>query len=220
MKLRLVLATFILALGFGAYASLHPGVSLAESRIARGKSTPIATQATYTIDPQHAGIYFEIMHLGLSKITGRFNKFSGKIREDAKDLTNSSVEFTAQVDSVDTAIAARDKHLCAADFFEVAKYPELTFKSTKVEKAKEGYVVTGDLTIKGKTKTVSIPFKHFGPLKLAVGDMSTRIGVIAEPITMKRSDFGVGGAFKLPDGTEGASDEVTVRISFEGILDK
>jgi len=80
--------------------------------------------------------------------------------------------------------------------------------------------VTGDLTIKGKTTSVAVPFKHYGPLKLTVGDMATRIGIVAEPITLKRSDFGVGSQFKLPDGTEGASDEVTVRISLEAILDK
>ena len=145
---------------------------------------------------------------------------SGKLIEDPKDLTKSSVEFTAQVDSIDTAIEARDTHLKASDFFDAAKYPTLKFRSTKVEKKGSGYVVTGDLTIKDKTKSISIPFKHYGPLKMTVGDMSTRVGVVADPIVLKRSDFGVGGDFKLPDGTEGASDKVTVQISFEAILDK
>ena len=220
MKPKLLILPILAAAGFAALAALHPGVSYAGPRVAGLRPTPLAKQAGYTIDPQHAGIYFEITHLGLSKVTGRFNKFSGKVVEDSSDLTRSSVEFTAQVDSIDTAIAARDNHLKNADFFEVSKYPELTFKSTKVAKSKDGYVVTGDLTMKGKTRSVSIPFKHYGPLTLPVGDKSTRIGVIAEPITLKRSDFGVGGDFKMPDGTIGASDEVTVRISFEAILDK
>lgn len=220
MKSRITLIPIALAAGFAAYLALHPGVAYTEPRIDAGKPTTFARQASYSIDAMHAGIYFEITHLGLSKVSGRFNKFSGKIVEDENDLTNSSVEFTAQVDSVDTAVAARDTHLRTADFFEVAKYPEMTFKSTKVAKEKDGYVVTGDLTIKGKTRSVSIPFKHYGPLTLTVGDKATRIGIVAEPITLKRSDFGVGNQFKLPDGTEGASDAVTVRISLEATLDK
>jgi polyisoprenoid-binding protein YceI len=210
----------VLIAGFGAYVAVHPGISYAEPRMASSKTTPFAQQAGYTIDPMHTSIYFEITHMGLSKVHGRINKFSGKIQEDEKDLTKSSVEFTAQVDSIDTAVAARDTHLKSPDFFEVAKYPELTFKSTNIAKSKYGYILNGDLTIKGKTKSVSIPFKHHGPLALTVGDKSTRIGVIAEPITLKRSDFGVGNDFKLPDGTIGVSDELTVRISLEATLDK
>src|SRR5262249_39622051 len=150
------------------------------------KTTRLADLANYTIDPQHTSIYFEITHMGISRVHGRFNKFSGKIHEDAADLTKSSVEFATQIDSVDTAVAARDTHLKSPDFFDVAKYPELSFKSTKIEKSKDGYVVTGDLTIKDKTKSISIPFRHYGPVTLTVGDKSTRVGVIAEPITLKR----------------------------------
>ncbi len=221
MKIKIILPSIAIAAGFAAYVALHPGVSLAAPRMASGAPTRIAAQASYSIDPMHAGIYFEINHLGLSKITGRFNKFSGKIHEDEKDLTKSSVEFTAQVDSIDTAIAPRDNHLRTADFFEVAKYPELTFKSTKVSRKRGGYVVTGDLTIKGKTKSVSIPFKHYGPYAMkSPPGQPTRIGVIAEPVTLKRSDFGVGSTQPLPDGTMGLSDELTVRISLEATLDK
>jgi polyisoprenoid-binding protein YceI len=220
MKLKIALMPFALAAGFAFYALFHPGVAFTEPRLTSGTPTPFAKQSSYTIDPMHTSIYFEITHMGLSKVHGRINKFSGKIQEDAQDLTKSSVEFAAQVDSIDTAVAARDTHLKSADFFEVAKYPELTFKSTKIEKSKDGYTLTGDLTIKGKTKSVSIPFKHQGPLTLTVGDKSTRIGVIAEPITLKRSDFGVGGPFTLPDGTAGVSDELIVRISLEATLDK
>ncbi len=220
MKLKIALMPFALAAGFVLYVLLHPGIAYTEPRLASCKPTPFAKQASYTIDPMHTGIYFEINHMGLSTVRGRINKFNGKIQEDAGDLTKSSVEFSGQVDSIDTAVAARDTHLKSADFFEVAKFPELTFKSTKIEKSKGAYTMTGDLTIKGKTKSVSIPFKHNGPVTLTVGDKSTRIGVIAEPITLKRSDFGVGGDFKLPDGTVGVSDELTVRISLEATLDK
>jgi polyisoprenoid-binding protein YceI len=201
---------------------LNPGRTYAEPRvIAAGKTAAVAEAATYTIDPQHTSLYFEITHLGLSKTHGRINKFSGKVYADPNAPQKSTVELTAQVDSIDTAVPERDTHLKSADFFDVAKYPELTFKSTKLAKTKDGYTLTGDLTIKGKTKSVLIPFKQYGPLSLkGVGDDSTRIGIVAEPITIKRSDFGVGADMKLPNGAEGVSDAVIVRISLEATLDK
>jgi polyisoprenoid-binding protein YceI len=220
MRSKLYCVPIVLAAGYATLIAIHPGVAYAEPRLAGEKPAPFVQNATYDIDVMHGDVSFEIMHLGLSTVRGRFNKFSGKVVEDPTDLTKSSVEFTAEVESIDTAVAARDTHLKSADFFEVAKYPTIAFKSTKVDKKGDGYVVTGDLTMKGKTKQISIPFRHYGPLKLDVGDMSTRIGVIAEPIVLKRSDFGIGGDFKLPGGVEGASDNVTVRISFEGILKK
>ncbi|MBC8065542.1 MAG: polyisoprenoid-binding protein [Chlorobia bacterium] len=220
MKLKIALVPIALAGGFVAYVAMHPGVALAEPRIASFVPTPFAQKASYTIDAMHADVSFEIRHLELSMTRGRFNKFSGKLIEDPSDLTKSSVEFTAQVDSIDTAVPPRDTHLKTADFFDAAKYPTMTFKSTKIEKKGDGYVVTGDLKIKDKTKSISIPFKHYGPKKMTLGEDNTRVGIIAEPITIKRSDFGVGAQFKLPDGTEGASDAVVVRISFEALLDK
>lgn len=197
---------------------LHPGVAIAKPRL--NFPTAFSQAATYSIDPQHAGVYFEIEHLELSRVTGRFNKFNGKIFEHGSDLTKARVEFSADVASIDTGIGPRDDHLRTADFFEVARYPTLTFKSAQVVKKGKGYVATGDLTIKGKTKRIAIPFQHFGPKKMTVGEDATRVGIRCEPVFLKRSDFGVGAQFKLPDGTLGASDEVTVRISFEGVLDK
>lgn len=220
MKNKLAILPLALAAGAVATVAFHPGVAYAEPRLVGGATAP-AAPGDYTIDPQHGGVFFEITHLGLSKVHGRFNTFSGKIHEDEKDLAKSTVEFMAKVDSVDTAVAPRDVHLKTADFFDAAKYPELTFRSTKVAKAKGGFVVTGDLTIKDKTRPVSLTFKRFGPLTLkGMGDQGTRVGYVAEPITIKRSDYGVGSTAPLPDGTIGASDEVVVRISIEATLDK
>jgi polyisoprenoid-binding protein YceI len=221
MNARFALIPLVAVAGFGAYVAFHPGVAYAEPRMAVGRPTPLGKTASYTFDPDHTSVYFEITHLGLSKVTGRINKFAGRIIEDESDLTKSSVEFTGEIATIDTGVAPRDKHLCSADFFEVARYPTLTFKSTKVAKTKTGYTVTGDLTIKGTTRSVSIPFKHYGPYQIqGVPGQPPRIGIVADPITIKRSDFGVGSTKPLPDGTMGASDEVIVRISFEGLLEK
>lgn len=220
MRFRLAFIPIVVAGTIAGYFAFHPGVAYAEPRIVGSATNSILETASYTIDKDHCSVYFEITHLGLSKVTGRFNSFSGKFHEDLSDLSKSNVEFSAQVDSIDTGVAARDAHLRTKDFFEVAKYPTLSFKSTKVARSGSGFVVTGDLTMKDKTKSISIPFKRFGPMTLTVGDKSTRVGIVAEPITLRRSDFGVGGPFKMPDGTPGVSDDLTVRISFEGTKDK
>lgn len=221
LKLKLTLIAASLAIAPAAYVALHPGPTYAETRLAAGEPTAMAQDASYSIDPMHASIYFEITHLALSQVHGRFNKFNGKIVENERDLTKSSVEFTAQIDSIDTAIAPRDTHLKSPDFFDAAKYPELKFKSTKVTKRRNGYLLTGDLTIKDKTKSIAIPFKHYGPFTMkGMGEDQTRIGIVADPITIKRSDFGVGAMMKMPDGRMGASDDVIVRLSFEALLDK
>jgi polyisoprenoid-binding protein YceI len=219
--MKLTISTFFV---FGIYmltlVALHPGVAEITPRMAFAADTPLG-QAHYTIDPMHGNVYFEITHLGLSQVHGRFDKFEGHIVEDAAQLGNSSVELTAQTDSIDTAVEPRDNHLRTADFFDVATYPTLSFKSTGVEQHGDGYVLHGDLTMKGVTKPVSIPFKHHGPYVMQGKDKSvTRIGVVADPIVIKRSDFGVGKTDPMPDGTMGLSDEVIVRISFEATLDE
>ncbi|MBX3095329.1 MAG: YceI family protein [Fimbriimonadaceae bacterium] len=189
--------------------AFHPGNAVASSSPLRLDSAPTA----YVLDPNHASIGFDIQHIGLSQVHGRFNKFTGTVNLDSADMTNSSVEFTVDVASVDTAVAARDNHLRTADFFEVEKFPSMKFVSTGVRKDGEHYVVDGNLTIKETTKSISIPFKVMGPVDGMQGGKV--MGVIAEPFVIKRLDFGVGNDQKLPNGAMALGNEVTVRISFE-----
>lgn len=172
--------------------------------------------AKYTIDPMHGGVAFEVTHLGLSKVYGRFDDFGGTIIADSENPAASSVEFTAKVASVNTGVPARDEHLRAADFFDAANHPDLTFRSTKVEKTRDGYRVTGDLSLHGHTKSVTIPFRASGPYTIqGYGDQPPRIGFEADPITILRSDFQLGDTKPFPDGVMGVTNEVTVRISLE-----
>ena len=217
MTIKLALVPFALALAGAGVVAFHPGVAHASPRLAAGPTTRMVEAATYSVDSMHAGISFEIVHMGLSRVHGRINKFGGKIVENPADLGKSSVEFTGEIASLDTAVPPRDKHLQAADYFDAAAHPTLTFRSTKVAKTKDGYLVTGDLTIKGKTKSIEIPFKHYGPVE---GGGATRVGIVAETFTIKRSDFGVGGTDKMPNGTMPLSDEVTMRVSLEATKDK
>lgn len=221
MKLKLFSIPIAVVAGIAAVCIFHPGKAYAEPRFAGMSPSPLADKVTYSVDPMHMGLYFEITHLGLSKVQGRLNKVTGKIYEDSKDLTKSSVEISAETGSIDTGVQPRDEHLQQAEYFDSKKFPNLTFKSTKIVKKGKGYVAIGNLTIKGVTKQISLPFQHFGPYEMkGFGDQPVRVGVICDPITIKRTDFGVGTNQKLPDGTEGASDAVVIRISLEGTRDK
>ena len=109
-----------------------------------------APTAVYQLDPAHSTIGFAVRHLMINNVTGRFKDFSGKINYDAADITRSSVDFIAKVTSVDTGVVPRDNHLRTPDFFDVQQYPEMSFKSSKVErKGKEAYVAHGVFTLHG-----------------------------------------------------------------------
>jgi len=217
MKSKLTLAALVVPVGLAAYVTLHPGVAHAEPRLA-GPGTTFQSAGTYTIDPMHTSIGFDIEHMGLSQIQGRFNKFAGTIQADPKNLDNSSVQFTIQVESVDTAVAPRDAHLRTADYFEVAKYPEITFKSTKIRRKGKGYVADGVLTAKGVSKSISIPFRHYGPLDDPRA--GRRIGIVADPIQLDRVAFGIGNDQKLPNGSYALGKNVTVRLALEATAAK
>ncbi len=167
----------------------------------------------YGFDKAHSSIGFRVKHMGLVDVPGYFRDFTGSVNYDAKDVTKSTVEFTAKMTSVDTGVAGRDNHLRNADFFEVEKYPEMTFKSTKVEKKGSGYVLTGDLTMKGVTKSISFPFNVAGFIK---NERGTRMGATAETV-INRRDFGVNYGGNLPNGAAMLSDNITVVLNIEAV---
>lgn len=219
MKARFAIAPLTLALGFSAYVAFHPGRAFAEPRLPQlVAASPFQASGKYTTDPAHTSVGFEIQHLGISKVQGRFTKTEGHLDVNLKDLTKSSVEFKVLTDSVDTAVTPRDNHLRTPDFFDVAKYPEISFKSTSIRKSGKGYIADGTLTIKAVSKKVSIPFKQYGPITDPWG--GTRIGVVADPITINRQDYGIAYNDKLPDGTPAVANEVTIKLSLEATKDK
>lgn len=170
----------------------------------------------YQIDPAHSLIGFAVRHLEINWVEGRFKDFTGTIRFDEQDITKSTVEFAAKVTSIDTEVEARDKHLRSADFFEVEKYPSMTFKSTRVErKGKERYVLHGDLTLKGVTKPVALPFTTTGAVKDPWG--GTRFGVEAET-KINRRDFGINYGNALAGGGFDVGNEVVISLRLEAVL--
>ncbi len=133
---------------------------------------------TYAIDPGHSEVSFQIRHL-VSNVRGRFNEFSGTVQLDPKNLPASSVEFHIKATSIDTNVADRDKHLRSPDFFDVAKFPEITFKSESIQAAgKDKYNVTGTLTMHGVSKKITLPVSYLGQVKDPWGN--TRAGFETE----------------------------------------
>ena len=168
----------------------------------------------YNIDRSHTVIGFSIRHNEITLVSGRFKDFTGMIHYDPKDVTKSSVEFKAKVESIDTGVEARDKHLRTADFFEVEKYPEMTFKSTSVVRKGKGYILNGDLTLKGATKQISLPFTITGAIKDARGN--TRMGIAAQT-TIDRRDYGITWGHALPGGGFDVAHDVTINLQLEAI---
>ncbi|HET7619780.1 MAG TPA: YceI family protein [Vicinamibacterales bacterium] len=167
---------------------------------------------TFSIDKSHSEASFQVRHL-LAKVRGRFADFDGVIALDEADPARSSVSVTIQAASIDTGEPARDKHLRSADFFDVDKFPTLTFRSTQVvRKSPESFDVTGDLTIHGVTKRITLPVTFLGTAKDPWG--TERASFEAE-YTLNRKDFGLNWNAALETGGFLVGDEVRVSLSIE-----
>ena len=190
-----------------------------ERFVVNGRVDQAGETGTYNFDKPHSFIAFKVRHNGLIEVPGFFRDFTGVVTYDAKDISKSSVAFTAKSTSIDTGVQGRDNHLRTADFFEVEKYPEITFKSTSVEKKGKGWVVTGDFTLKGVTKSISFPFNVTG--FLPGGQRSgPRMGITANA-SINRRDFGVNWGSNIPGtSTPVVSDNVDVILQIEAVQPK
>lgn len=163
---------------------------------------------TFKIDPVHSSVGFSIMHLGVTNVYGRFNDISGTVVFDKDNAANSSVELTVPIESVDTHAAKRDQHLKSPDFFDAKQFPTMTFKSTKVEASGDTLKVTGDFTLHGVMKPLTVEFKKGGEGKGMQGEIR---GGGETRFTIKRSDFGM----KFMAGALG--DDINIVLSLEGV---
>lgn len=174
--------------------------------------TAAAETAEWAIDNTHAYIGFTATHMVVSEVDGQFKTFSGKVLLDEKDLTKSQVEFSADVASVDTDNADRDKHLKSPDFFDAAKNPKITFKSTGIKKAGKGYKVTGDLTMRGVTKKVTFDATISEAVKNPWGKWVRGVKITGE---VNRQDFGISWNTNLDKGGVVLGNEVALNIKLE-----
>jgi len=167
-----------------------------------------ATADDYVIDTAHSGVTFQISHLNLSYVHGRFDSFSGSFTLDSGDPAKSSFKMNIKTESVDTNNAQRDNHLRSPDFFNAKQFPAIAFTSTSVKPIDGGYEVTGDLTMHGETKPVTFSLKGGRTAEFPRG--VPRTGFSTE-LMLKRSNFGVGKPMAAVLG-----DDVQISISFEG----
>lgn len=167
-------------------------------------------QGTYTIDPAHSRLGFVARHAMVTKVRGSFTEFEGAARTET-GLENAAIELTAQVASIDTRNADRDGHLRTNDFFDAERFPTIEFRSTDVTAADDDTLrVTGDLTLKGVTKPVTIDFEYGGQTQDPYGN--ERIGFDGAT-TIDRSDFGITFNAALETGGVLVSDKI--RLEFE-----
>ena len=167
---------------------------------------------TYAVDPAHSQVGFTVQHLVISKVSGKFKEFDATVVLDPADISKSSLNGTIKTASISTDNDKRDTHLKSADFFDVQKFPEITFSSKKVEKKGEEVWVTGGLTLHGVTKDVSFPVTLTGPVKDPWGNQ--RMGVEAL-LKLNRQDYGIAWNNPLEGGGVVVSDEVQVHINAE-----
>ena len=189
-----------------------------KSQIAFGFAVILAaaTQAqttTWQLDPAHSNAQFSVRHLGISNVQGEFTKLTGTVQLDDQDISKSTVNATIDVNSLDTRVQNRDNDLKSDHFFDVGKFPTITFQSTKIVSTGEGTAkMTGNLTLHGVTKEVT--FDVTGPTKV-IQVMGTRRGASATT-KINRQDFGmVFMSNAMPGGDQMIGDTVTIALDIE-----
>jgi polyisoprenoid-binding protein YceI len=166
----------------------------------------------YTIDKAHSEVSFQVRHL-VTQVRGKFDDYQGTINLDPAKLENSSVDFSIKADSIDTDLADRDKHLRSPDFFDVEKFPAITFKSKGIRKSgKDTYAVLGTLTMRGVSKDVTLPVTFLGTVKDPWGN--EKAGFSTE-LTLNRKDYGINWNAALDNGGVVLGDDVKISINLE-----
>jgi polyisoprenoid-binding protein YceI len=170
---------------------------------------------TYTIDPTHSRIGFVARHAMVTKVRGAFNEIEGSASVDAGDFTKSTATLTVQAASIDTRNEQRDGHLRSNDFLGMDEYPQITFVSTGVRKTGETSLdLTGDLTVRGVTRSVTVPFDFEGAATDPMGNL--RVGFEGS-VTISRKDYGITWNAALETGGVLVSDKVTLEFEVSAI---
>jgi polyisoprenoid-binding protein YceI len=168
----------------------------------------------YELDPVHTRIGFTARHLMINNVSGRFTEFTGNIVYDEQDITKSTVNVKIQTASVNTENKMRDDDLRSANFFDVAKYPEITFQASRIEKQGDGYLCVGTLAMHGVSKEITIPFTVLGKIKDPWGN--TRIGLEAE-FRIDRRDWGLTYSKTLDSGGLVVGNDIKIDLNVEAV---
>jgi polyisoprenoid-binding protein YceI len=168
----------------------------------------------YELDPVHTRIGFTARHLMINNVSGRFTEFTGNILYDEQDLSKSTVSVKIQAASVNTENKMRDDDLRSANFFDVAKYQEITFQSSRFEKQGDGYLCVGTLAMHGASKEITIPFTVLGKIKDPWG--KTRIGLEGE-LRIDRRDWGLTYSKTLDSGGLVVGNDIKIDLNIEAV---
>lgn len=172
-----------------------------------------ANTTTWDVDSTHSTVGFKIRHLVVANVDGRFTDFTGTATIDDTDFTKNKLEGTVKTTSINTDNVKRDEHLRSADFFDTKKFPTISFKTTKAEKVGEKMTLTGEMTMKGITKPVTLEVSELtAPVKGMQGGLLRGLSATAK---LNRKDFGLTWNKALEAGGVAVGDEVTVRLEFE-----
>jgi polyisoprenoid-binding protein YceI len=205
-RMSLLSVTLALALAFVAPVFGQAPAPGAPAQAAAGPNT-------WTLDPAHTGIGFTVRHMMVSNVHGTFPKYQGTVTYDGKDVSSVTADITIDATSITTNNEKRDAHLKSPDFFDVATYPTITFKSKRVQKASAGtFKLIGDLTIHGVTKEVTLDVE--GPSQPITAQGATKIGATATT-TINRQDYGVKWSRTLDGGGVVAGDEIKITLELE-----
>ena len=174
---------------------------------------PVPT-GTWVVDPAHSTVEFQVRHMGIATVKGQFTEFAGSAHVDTANPANSKVEVSIVANSINTGQQQRDDHLRSGDFFESEQYPDITFTSTDVTRDGDEWTITGDLTIKGVSRSISVPFEFAGSAQDPFGN--TRIGVEgAAPLN--RKDWGLTWNAALETGGVLVSEKIKLEFDVSAI---
>jgi len=168
---------------------------------------------TWTIDPAHSEVQFKVKHLVISTVTGSFDRFSGQLETSSDDFTPATINFEAEVDSINTNNADRDNHLKSADFFDAANHPKISFVSESFEKTGEStYKLTGNFTMRGTTKKITLDVEHGGVMTDPYGN--TKAGFELQG-KVSRKEFGLSWNAVTEAGGVVVADEVKLLLNIQ-----
>jgi len=172
------------------------------------------TKTAWKLDPAHTVVEFSAKHLMITTVKGRITDIEGIIYSDDRDLKNSSVEATLKAVSLDTRTDQRDQHLRSADFLDVEKYPEIQFRSTRIQGDKQSFKLTGDLTIRDVTKPITLDVKFEGEIKDPWGGQ--RVGFSATG-KIDRREFGLTWNLALETGGVVVGNDIKISLEVEAV---
>ena len=193
------------------------GMAMVLAMLAALSNSGVAVGAElYQVDPSHTSVSFTVRHLAIYKVRGEFREFTGTIRYDAADITQSSLEGRIEVASIDTEHAKRDRDLRSAQFFDVERFPAISFNSQRVEQQGDAYVLIGELELRGVSQEVVIPFTLTGPV---MHRGKTLLGFEAS-FEIDRRDFGMTYSKVMDAGGLVVGNEVKIELSGRAVKQK